>query len=81
MNAPRDETQKLTFTIRGRIVARDVEEGTERLLRALRVFGFEDLGDGSLWLNRPRNGLDDTGMALGEMSIEIDDLDVTAGAR
>jgi hypothetical protein len=67
---------ELTFAIRGRVEAADETQATERLMRMLKVFGFTDIGDGGLWLDRPRDARDDYGIALGEITCYVDSVDV-----
>ena len=64
------------YKVDGRIEADSADEAHRRLERVMRVLGFADIGDGSLWLNRPRDAKDDVGMALGELTIYIDGIEV-----
>lgn len=67
---------EFTFEVKGRVTAKDREQALERLSRALRIFGFGDIGDGSLWLDRPKGSKDDLGMALAGMDLYIDDIEI-----
>ena len=52
-------------------------EARTRVVRVVNVVGFENIGDGTLvWLNRPRSAYNDHGMALGEITMYVDDVDV-----
>ena len=63
------------YTITGTINALSEFEARTRVVRVLNVLGFEDIGDGTLWLNRPRSAYDDHGMALGEITMYVDDVE------
>ena len=68
--------QEYPFAIRGRVSAASADEAHGRVLRALRIFGFGEVGDGSLWLDRPKGPMDDVGMALGDVMFSVDEIEV-----
>jgi len=68
--------KEYAYRIEGRIEADSPNEARGRVVRVMRVLGFADIGDGSLWLNRPSGAMDDVGMALGELTIRIDAIEV-----
>lgn len=66
----------LPFVIRGEVTAETREQALDRVMRMLRVVGFADVGDGSLWLNRPSGPMDDVGMALGEDTYSVTSIEI-----
>ncbi|MGH2820501.1 MAG: hypothetical protein ACRDJ5_07600 [Actinomycetota bacterium] len=64
------------FTITGTVTAPSRQTAWDRIHVALRTFGFSDVGDGTLWLNRPRDRDDIEGRLLGAAMISVLDLTV-----
>jgi hypothetical protein len=73
---PSDDDRDWRFTISGTVTARDQASAVARIRRTLTVLGFRDVGDGTLWLDRPSGPRDDLGMALGEIMLSVDDLGI-----
>jgi hypothetical protein len=67
------DDREYIFKVAGTIHARDDEEALARLTRTLTVLGFTDVGDGTLSLDRPKDVMDDYGMAMpiGEYPVSI----------
>lgn len=70
--------KRFTFTITGDVSADDDDEARSRVLRLLGILGFRDIGDGTLWLDRPSGPFDDLGMALGELTFDVTGVSISS---
>ena len=81
MSANRQNTTTRSFSITGRVDAETPDQARDRVLRLLRHVGFKDIGDGTLWLERPAGPFDDAGMALAEETFYVDTLEINGAAE